>query len=271
MDNKQATLELGTRPVGKLLAQYALPAIVAMTASSLYNMIDSIFIGQGVGPLAISGLAITFPLMNLSAAFGAAVGIGSSTCISVKLGQKDYDMAENIFGKNAGKAIPRTYTIRSLVEGSNRYYYLIVEDAQKVFGVMRIGRAIGQEKFQAEIDMLSRIHLLMPVSPKVGHYLAFSIDGENIANEYRKTTSTIPSLLRDPVSGTVSLVGGEPARIGIDFKDPSYGKTRASKLIEDDADDDAGVKACRNERHDNAFQTGAGRAFPNAGDETHSQ
>ena len=100
MDNKQATLELGTKPVGKLLAQYALPAIVAMTASSLYNMIDSIFIGQGVGPLAISGLAITFPLMNLSAAFGAAVGIGSSTCISVKLGQKDYKMAEHIFGNS---------------------------------------------------------------------------------------------------------------------------------------------------------------------------
>lgn len=100
MDNKQATLELGTKPVGKLLAQYALPAIVAMTASSLYNMIDSIFIGQGVGALAISGLAITFPLMNLSAAFGAAVGIGSSTCISVKLGQKDYAVAENIFGNS---------------------------------------------------------------------------------------------------------------------------------------------------------------------------
>jgi len=100
MDNKQATLELGSKPVGKLLAQYALPAIIAMTAASLYNMIDSIFIGQGVGPLAISGLAITFPLMNLSAAFGAAVGIGSSTCISVKLGQKDYEMAEHIFGNN---------------------------------------------------------------------------------------------------------------------------------------------------------------------------
>ena len=100
MDNKQATLELGTKPVGKLLMQYALPAIVAMTASSLYNMIDSIFIGQGVGALAISGLAITFPLMNLSAAFGAAVGIGSSTCISVKLGQKDYAVAENIFGNS---------------------------------------------------------------------------------------------------------------------------------------------------------------------------
>ena len=64
MDNRQATLELGTKPVGKLLAQYALPAIIAMTASSLYNMIDSIFIRQGVGSLAISGLAITIPLLN---------------------------------------------------------------------------------------------------------------------------------------------------------------------------------------------------------------
>ena len=100
MDNKKATLELGTKPVGKLLVQYALPAIIAMTASSLYNMIDSIFIGQGCGPLAISGLAITFPFQNLAAAFGAGVGVGAATCISVKLGQKDYATAQRIFGIN---------------------------------------------------------------------------------------------------------------------------------------------------------------------------
>lgn len=98
MDNKQATLELGTKSVGKLLMQYAIPAIIAMTASSLYNMVDSIFIGQGVGAMAISGLAITFPFMNLSAAFGAAIGVGASTLMSVKLGQKDYRTAENILG-----------------------------------------------------------------------------------------------------------------------------------------------------------------------------
>lgn len=98
MDNKKATLELGTKPVGKLLAQYALPAIIAMTAASLYNIIDRVFIGQVVGPMAISGLAITFPFMNLAAAFGAAVGVGASTTISVKLGQKDYESAENILG-----------------------------------------------------------------------------------------------------------------------------------------------------------------------------
>ena len=98
MSNKQATLELGTRPVGSLLFQYAMPAIVAMVASSLYNMVDSIFIGQGVGPLAISGLAVTFPFMNLSAAFGAAIGVGASTFLSVKLGQRDYDIANRILG-----------------------------------------------------------------------------------------------------------------------------------------------------------------------------
>ena len=98
MDNKQAALELGQKPVGQLLLQYALPAIVAMTASSLYNIIDRAMIGQIVGPEAIAGLGITFPFMNLSAAFGAAVGVGSSTCISVKLGQKDYQTAEHLLG-----------------------------------------------------------------------------------------------------------------------------------------------------------------------------
>lgn len=98
MDNKEATLELGTKPIGKLLAQYAMPAMIAMTAASLYNIIDRVFIGQVVGPLAISGLAITFPFINLGAAFGAAVGIGASTAISVKLGQRDYATAQNILG-----------------------------------------------------------------------------------------------------------------------------------------------------------------------------
>ena len=97
-DNRQAALELGTKPVGALLWQYALPAMVAMVASSLYNIIDRSVIGQIVGPEAIAGLGITFPFMNLSGAFGAAVGVGASTCISVKLGQRDYKTAEHLLG-----------------------------------------------------------------------------------------------------------------------------------------------------------------------------
>ena len=95
---KKAPTELGTEKISKLLMQYALPAIIAQIAASLYNMIDSIFIGQGVGALAISGLATTFPFMNLSAAFGAMVGLGGATQLSVKLGQRDYESAKQILG-----------------------------------------------------------------------------------------------------------------------------------------------------------------------------
>ena len=90
--------ELGTGNIGKLLLQYAVPSIIAMTASSLYNMIDSIFIGRGVGANAISGLALTFPLMNMASAFGTLVGVGATTLFSVKLGQKDYDTARRVLG-----------------------------------------------------------------------------------------------------------------------------------------------------------------------------
>ena len=89
---------LGEKPVGKLLMQYAIPAIVAMTASSIYNIIDGIFIGQGVGKEAIMGLALTGPVMSLTAAFGAMVGVGASTLMSVRLGQKDYATAQKILG-----------------------------------------------------------------------------------------------------------------------------------------------------------------------------
>ena len=97
MDNTNAQL-LGTEKIGKLLKTYAFPAIIAMTASSLYNIIDSIFIGQGVGPMAISGLAITFPIMNLSAAFGTLVGAGAAALISILLGQRNYEVANKVLG-----------------------------------------------------------------------------------------------------------------------------------------------------------------------------
>lgn len=89
---------LGTKPIGTLLRQYALPSIVAMTASSVYHTMDSVFIGQGCGALAIAGLSVTFPLMNLAAAFGSLVGVGSGTLVSVKLGQKDYDTVRRVIG-----------------------------------------------------------------------------------------------------------------------------------------------------------------------------
>lgn len=98
MQEKGLPTELGTKNVWKLLVQYAVPSVIAMTAASVYNITDSIFIGQGVGALAISGLAVTFPFINLAAAFGAMVGVGASTLMSLRLGQKDYEVANKILG-----------------------------------------------------------------------------------------------------------------------------------------------------------------------------
>jgi len=91
-------LSLGTDSLGKLLFRYAMPAIIAQVAASLYNIVDSIFVGQGVGPLAITGLALTMPMMNLTAAFGAMVGAGSAALTSIRLGQGNKPAAENILG-----------------------------------------------------------------------------------------------------------------------------------------------------------------------------
>ena len=104
-----APTELGTRKISTLLRMYAVPGIIAMTASSLYNMVDSIYIGHipDVGPYAISGLAVTFPLMNLSSALGTLVGVGAMTMISVMLGQKNYD--------NAGKVLSNVLSLNLVI------------------------------------------------------------------------------------------------------------------------------------------------------------
>lgn len=87
---------LGTERIGKLLLQYSIPAIIGMTLTSIYNIIDSIFIGHGVGPMAIAGLAISFPLMNLVIAFCTLVSAGGSALASIRLGQKDGEGATEI-------------------------------------------------------------------------------------------------------------------------------------------------------------------------------
>ena len=93
-----APTELGTLKISTLLRKFAVPGIIAQTAASLYNMVDSIYIGHipGVGAAAISGLAVTFPLMNLSVALGTLVGVGGMTMISVLLGQRNYDSARKV-------------------------------------------------------------------------------------------------------------------------------------------------------------------------------
>ena len=88
--------ELGTASIRSLLLKYATPGIIAMTAMSLYNMVDSIFIGHGVGALALSGLTVAKPFMDICAAFGTLVGVGASSLVAIKLGEKDYRSANDV-------------------------------------------------------------------------------------------------------------------------------------------------------------------------------
>jgi len=98
MDNLNT---LATRPVGRLLWKYSLPAVVGMLVMALYNIVDRVFIGQVVGPEAIAGMALTFPLMNITTAIGVLVGVGSSTWISILMGRKDKPRAELMLGNAA--------------------------------------------------------------------------------------------------------------------------------------------------------------------------
>lgn len=90
--------KLGEQPIRKLFWSYAIPSIIASTSTSLYNVIDRIFIGQGVGPYAISGLALTLPLMNIAVALSTLIGTGASSIISIRLGEKRGDLAIKTLG-----------------------------------------------------------------------------------------------------------------------------------------------------------------------------
>ncbi len=96
---KDATLRALERyPISVLLWRYSLPAIVGMAATSLYNIIDAIYIGQWCGPFAITAMALVFPIMNLTVAVGALVGLGCAASASISLGQKDMNRAFRILG-----------------------------------------------------------------------------------------------------------------------------------------------------------------------------
>ncbi len=134
--------------------------------------------------------------------------------------------------EHTGKVVPaRTYTIRVMQEGGDRYYYLVVEDADRIYGTARLGKVYGQEKYQVEVDMFSRIHLLIPMSPRLFHYLSFGTDGNLRADSYWKTTSSIPMLFRDSTTGNVTRIGGVQAQPGIDFRDPKKGFYTADQLL----------------------------------------
>ena len=204
-------VELGTEPIGKLLKSYAVPAIIAMTASSLYNIIDSIFIGHGVGPLAIAGLAVTFPLMNLSAAFGTLVGVGATTLVSVLLGQKNYDIANKVLGNVVilNTIIGLLFMTVSLIFLDPILYFFGASDNTIIYareymqiilagnavthlylGLNSVLRASGQPKFAMMLTILSVI-INTAVAPVLIFWLDMGISGAAIATVLAQSVSLI--------------------------------------------------------------------------------
>ena len=146
-----APTELGTERIGKLLKMYAVPGIIAQTAASLYNMVDSIYIGhiKDVGSYAISGLAVTFPLMNLSAALGTLVGVGAMTLISVLLGQKNYSTAAKVLSNvlTLNVVISILFTVVTLLFLDPILYFFGASDntipfARKYMTIILLGNVI---------------------------------------------------------------------------------------------------------------------------------
>lgn len=107
---EEITWRLENEKISRLLVHYAIPAVIGTMVNALYNIVDRIFIGQGVGPLAISGLTLTFPILLFLQAFGMLVGAGAATRVSIHLGRKAKDMAENVLGN----AFTLTFIISAL-------------------------------------------------------------------------------------------------------------------------------------------------------------
>lgn len=146
---KRSTDALGSERIMRLLIQYSIPAIIATAASSLYNVIDRIFIGHGVGPLAISGLALTLPLMNLAAAFGSLVGVGAAAMISIRLGQRNRKEATMILGNALmlNLIIGISFSILSLIFLDNILFTLGASDdtlsyAKEFMQIILLGNVI---------------------------------------------------------------------------------------------------------------------------------
>lgn len=112
----------------------------------------------------------------------------------------------------------RTYKMVGLLSGKSRSHYLVIEDKRRVYNVLFLGDALGEEKITHEIDSLSRLHLMIPISPKIFAYLVIDVEGQIDDESVYKRTKTVPGLVRDPQSGKVYVTGGTHAKQKRDYK-----------------------------------------------------
>lgn len=112
----------------------------------------------------------------------------------------------------------RTYKLVGLLQGKARSYYLVIDDKKRIYSVLYLGDALGEEKIKYEIDHLSRLHLMIPISPKVFVYLVIDIDGKVDDESVYRRTKTIPSLVRNPKTGKIYVTGGTHAKKKKDYR-----------------------------------------------------
>jgi len=205
------TRKLEKEPVGRLLLHYAIPAVIGTMVNSLYNIVDRIFIGQGVGPLAIAGLTLTFPILMFIQAFGMLVGAGAATRVSIFLGRKEKEMAEKVAGNafvlililSAVTIFPCLIFMEDLLlafGGSDQtipytagYLYITIPGNLLMslsFGFNAIMRASGYPK-KAMVTMMIGALLNVILDPVFIFWLNMGIRGAAIATILSMVASTL--------------------------------------------------------------------------------
>src|SRR3712207_3319609 len=120
--------ELGREKIYKLLLKFFIPAIIGTLVNALYNIVDRIYIGQGVGSLALAALSVAFPIMVITSGFGMLIGMGGGVITSISLGKKDKEKAEKILGN--------TFSLLCIISLLVSILALIIKNP-----ILKIGRA----------------------------------------------------------------------------------------------------------------------------------
>lgn len=135
----------------------------------------------------------------------------------------------DVLNRKSDKTVEeRTYVLKRMMDQDLRYCYLSIEDAKKVYAVMRLGRDFSLERYRCEVDNLSNLHVLLQVMPRIYHYLCINTDGRIEARRFYKNDKRSPSLFRDPATGRVSVVGGLEAIPGVDFEQAESGTPKGA-------------------------------------------
>ena len=132
--------------------------------------------------------------------------------------ERPVGIPEFMLARKKSKIKKRIYKLVSLLEGSKRSNYLVIEDKRRVYSVLFLSSALGEERISHEVDHMSRLHLMIPMSPKIFVYLIVDVDGKIDEETVYKRTKTVPSIVRAPKSGKVYVTGGTHATKKRDYR-----------------------------------------------------